>query len=288
MIALRWAEASERGQVQAYVASRMRKIPFERWANILDCRWTPGEDRYGVVVTRDGELAGFLGIVFADRVIDGKSRRTGNITSWFLEKDLRRGGLGQDMLALITEPKGISYTATSPNIRSGSLLAKIGWELMDDTKLYWDRSDEAASADVIPLGSMDQAAASPLVSAEERRILVDHKGVNAVAHILDAGADGRSLVVSYVKLKGEDIAHHEILHVGDRYLFTRHVRAFANAVLPLEQAVLSLDSRFVVPGTRADRAAPLEISRYFRPCDLEAADIDFLYSEVLLLDLKLY
>jgi len=288
MIALRWAEASERGQVQAYIASRMRKIPFERWANILDCRWTPGEDRYGVVVTRDGELAGFLGIVFADRVIGGKSRRTGNITSWFLEKDLRRGGLGQDMLALITEPKGISYTATSPNIRSGSLLAKIGWELMDDTKLYWDRCDEAASADVIPLGSMDQAAASPLVSAEERRILADHKGVNAAAHILDAGADGRSLVVSYVKLKGEDIAHHEILHVGDRYLFARHVRAFANAVLARERAVLSLDSRFVAPGTRADRTAPLEISRYFRPCDLEAADIDFLYSEVLLLDLKLY
>jgi len=288
MIMLRWAEASERSDVQAYIASRMPKIPFERWANILDCRWTPGEDRYGVVVKRDGELAGFLGIVFADRVIRARTRRTGNITSWFLEKDLRRGGLGQDMLALISEPKGITYTATSPNIRSGSLLAKIGWDLMDDTKLYWDRPDEAGSAVVIPLGAMEQAAASPLVNDDQRRILADHKGLNAVAHMIDAGADGCSLVVSYVKLKGEDIAHHEILHAGDRDLFARHVPAYANAVLPGERAVLSLDSRFVAPGTRADRAAPLEISRYFRPYDLDAADIDFLYSEVLLLDLKLY
>lgn len=288
MIELRWAEASERGAVQAYIASRMRKIPFERWANILDCRWTPGEDRFGVVVTRDGELAGFLGIVFADRVIRDRTRRTGNITSWFVEKDLRRGGLGQDMLALVTEPTEVTYTATSPNIRSGSLLAKIGWDLMDDTKLYWDRSDDAASAEVIPLGSMDRAATSPLGTAQERRILADHKGLSAVAHIIDAGSDGRSLMVSYIKLKGEDIAHHEVLHVGDRNLFARHVRDFANAVLPQQKAVLSLDSRFVVPGTRADRAAPLEISRYFRPYDLDAADIDFLYSEVPLLDLKLY
>ena len=182
MIALRWAEASERGAVQAYIASRMPKIPFERWANILDCRWTPGEERYGVVVTRDGELAGFLGIVFADRVIRGKTRRTGNITSWFVEKDMRRGGLGQDMLALITEPGEVTYTATSPNIRSGSLLAKIGWTLMDDTKLYFDRSDEAPGAEVIPLGPMHEAAASPLVNDDERRILADHNGLNAAAH----------------------------------------------------------------------------------------------------------
>ncbi len=112
---------------------------------------------------------------------------------------------------------------------------------------------------------MDEAAASPLVNDDERRILADHKGLNAAAHILDAGPEGRCLLVNYVKLKGDDIAHHEILHVGDRQLLARHVRTYANAVLPREKAVLSLDSRFVAPGTRADRTAPLEISRYFRP-----------------------
>jgi hypothetical protein len=288
MIALRWAEAGERGRIQAYLADRMGKIPFERWANILDCRWTPGEDRYGVVVMRDGELAGFLGIVFADRVIRGKTRRTGNITSWFVEKDLRRGGLGQDMLALVTSPENVTYTATSPNIRSGSLLAKIGWHLMEDRRLCWDRTGDPATAAVIALGGMDAAADAAGLSAAERRILADHRGLKAQAHILDAGAEGRCLLVSYVKLKGDDIAHHEILHAGDRALLARHVRTYANAVLPREKAVLSLDARLVAPGAAADRETALEISRYFRPHDLRAADIDFLYSEVLLLDLKLY
>ncbi len=288
MIAVRWAKGSERGTVQAWLAERMPKVPFERWGNILDCRWTPGEDRYGVVVTRDGELAGFLGIVFADRVIRQQTRRTGNITSWFVEKGLRRGGLGQEMLDLITSPKDVTYTATSPNIRSGSLLAKIGWQEMEDKRLYWDRSDEPATATVMALGSMDEAVGAPGLDDGQRRILADHRGLKAEAHLLDAGAEGRCLLVSYVKLKGEDIAHREILHAGDRALLGRHARAYANAVLPRDKAVLSLDSRFVAPLTRADREAPLEINRYFRPHDLEAGDIDFLYSEVLLLDLKLY
>ena len=288
MIELRWAEASERDEIQTFLSDRMGKIPFARWRNILDCRWTPGEDRYGVVVMKDGRLAGFLGIVFADRVIRAQTRRTGNITSWFLEKDLRRGGLGHDMLALITSPEGVTYTATSPNIRSGSLLAKIGWQLMEDRRLCWDRSQDPATAAVIPLGAMDEAAGAAGLSEAERRIIADHRGLKAQAHILDAGAEGRCLVVSYVKLKGDDIAHHEILHAGDRNLLGRHVRSYANAVLPRAKAVLSLDARFVAPGTRADRQTPLEISRYFRPHGLQAADIDFLYCEVLLLDLKLY
>jgi hypothetical protein len=135
---------------------------------------------------------------------------------------------------------------------------------------------------------MDVAASAPGLTDAERRILADHRGLGAQGHILDAGSEGRMLLVSYVKLKGEDIAHHEILHAGDRALFSRHVRAYANAVLPQEKAVLSLDSRFVVPGTPADCATALEINRYFRPAGLAAADLDFLYSEVLLLDLKLY
>jgi RimJ/RimL family protein N-acetyltransferase len=288
MIALRWAEPSERDEVQAYLHARMGKVPFERWRNILDCRWTPGEDRYGAVVRRNGELAGFLGIVFADRTIGGMPARTGNITSWFLERDLRRGGLGQEMLALVTAPVNVTYTATSPNVRSGSLLAKVGWQVMEEKRLYWNRSGQPATARIVPLGTLDEAAQAPGLDKGERRLLSDHRGLRASAHLLDAGGAGRCLVVSYVKLKGEDVAHHEVLHCGNRALFSRHVQAYADAVLPEGKAVLSLDSRFVVPGTVAEREEPIAISRYFRPSGLEAADVDFLYSEVLLLDLKLY
>jgi hypothetical protein len=150
MLTVRWAEPGERPRIQRYLFDNMGKIPFERWHNILDCRWIPEDDRYGAVVMDDGHLCGFLGIVFADRPIAGTTHRTihrtGNITSWYLQKDMRRSGLGHEMLALVTSPPGVTYVATSPNPRSGGLLAKVGWDVLEERRLVWHRTDATPQA----------------------------------------------------------------------------------------------------------------------------------------------
>ena len=45
MLTVRWAKAGERARIQRYLADNMGKLPFERWGNILDCRWSPEDDR---------------------------------------------------------------------------------------------------------------------------------------------------------------------------------------------------------------------------------------------------
>ena len=176
MTKIRWARPEERDEIQSYLFENMGKISFEQWRNILECRWNQRDDNFGVVVEEEGKIAGFLGIIFADRVLSGKPHRTGNITSWFLEKHLRRGGLGQEMLAMITEPSGISYTATSANFRSGALLKKIGWQLLEDTRLFWNRSNAVRSSN-IQLFSGREALRGKL-EPESARILEDHHGLN--------------------------------------------------------------------------------------------------------------
>jgi hypothetical protein len=284
VLTVRWAEPGERGRVQRYLFDNMGKVPFERWGNILDCRWIPEDDRYGAVVMDGDDLCGFLGIVFADRPLAGATHRTGNITSWYLQKDRRRAGLGQEMLALVTSPPGVTYVATSPNPRSGGLLAKIGWEIFEERRFVWHRTDAPAHAEVRRLASPQDAGE---LDGDSRRVLADHAGLNIDAHVL-RGSDGEAcLVVTYVKLKGADVAHHEILHVSDRPVFTRFVRDFANAVLAPANAVLSLDSRFVTEAAMPDEIVRLDIPRTFKPCGTEPHHIDFLYSEVVLLDLKI-
>lgn len=284
MLTVRWAEPGERDAVQRYLFEQMGKIPFERWRNILDCRWIPEDDRYGAVVMEGERLRGFLGIVFADRPLAGGIHRTGNITSWFLDKDLRRGGLGQEMLGLVTSAPGVIYTATSPNVRSGSLLAKVGWQRLDDRRFLWYRTDAAPATEVRRIASVEEAGD---IEAAGRRILSDHAGLNIVPYVVRDASGAAFLVVTYVKRKGNDVLHHEVLHVSDRPLFTRLVRDFANAVLPPGKAVLSLDSRFVTAAARPDGILPLDIPRYCRLCGVELHHIDFLYSEVVLLDLKI-
>lgn len=284
MSLIRWARPEERQVIQRYIFENMGKIPYERWANILDCRWIPENDRYGVVVVGTGRPLGFLGIVFADREIGGRTHRTGNITSWYLEKDMRRGGIGQEMLALVTEDPDVTYTATSPNIRSGSLLAKVGWETLDDRRLVWHRSTGPVSAAVRTVSAEEVEAR---LGRQAAKAVVDHAGLNVEPYLIEA-SDGRAcLAMVYVKMKGDDIAHHEVLHVSDRAVFTACAADFANSVLPQRKGVLSLDSRFADASATPDETLRLEIPRYWKPAGLVPGDIDFLYSEVVLLDLKI-
>jgi RimJ/RimL family protein N-acetyltransferase len=284
VLTVRWAEPGERGRIQRYLFDNMGKVPFERWGNILDCRWIPEDDRYGAVVTDGDELCGFLGIVFADRPLAGVMHRTGNITSWYLEKERRRSGLGQEMLALVTSLPGVTYVATSPNPRSGGLLAKVGWEVLEERRFLWRRTSERPDAEVRRLASPREAGE---LDADARRVLADHAGLDVDAYVLRGPEGEACLVMTYVKLKGENIAHLEILHVSDRPTFTRLVRQFANAVLEPANAVLSLDSRFVTEAAKPDEIVRLDIPRTFKPCGIEPQHIDFLYSEVVLLDLKI-
>ena len=284
MLTVRWAQPGERGRIQRYLFDNMGKIPFERWGNILDCRWIPEDDRYGAVVMDGDDLCGFLGIVFADRPLAGATHRTGNITSWYLEKDRRRGGLGHEMLALVTSLPGVTYVATSPNPRSGGLLAKVGWNVLEERRFVWHRTDAAPQAELRRLGSPREAGE---LDAGSRRVLADHAGLNFTAYVLRNENRQVCLVITYVKHKGADVAHHEVLHVSDRLVFTALVRDFANAVLAPANAVLSLDSRFVTEAAEPDAIVRLDIPRYYQPCGTEPHQIDFLYSEVVLLDLKI-
>lgn len=284
MLTVRWAKLEERNRIQRYLSEKMGKIPFETWGNILDCRWIPEDDRYGAVVMDGGSMSGFLGIVFADRPLAGATHRTGNITSWFLEKELRGSGLGQEMLAVVTAPEGVIYTATSANTRSGPLLEKVGWNVLENRRFLWRRTRAQPKVQVRRLASAETAGE---LDAASRRIIADHAGLNVDPYLVVSPSGAACLVVTYTKIKGDDVAHCELLHVSDRRLFTDLVRDFAEAVLAPGNSVLSVESRFVTEVADPDEILSLEIPRYYRGCGIEPHHLDLLYSEVVLLDLKI-
>ena len=288
MTELRWARPDERRKIQDYLFRNMGKISHKQWFNILDGRWNSTNDHYGVVVEEGGELVGFLGIVFADRLLAGKPHRTGNITSWFLEKHLRRGGLGQAMLDLITSEENVTYTALSANFRSGALLKKIGWKLLEDTRLFWNRTAKPSVKSIHIDSGFSLLEGRGYQQA--KRILTDHAGLNLTPHLLTAAPDEQLFFVTYMKKKGPDDTNHlEILHSSDSRLLTKYISEIANCLLPETNSVLSSDKRFLAPTAEPDDSQSLQIARYFKPANKQpGVQIDFLYSEVVLLDLKIY
>ncbi len=287
MTEIRWALPGEIDKVQQYLHEKMGKLDFAKWRNILDCRWNKTDDKYGVVVVRGGAINGFLGIVFADRPVAGKYYRTGNITSWYLEKDLRRTGIGMEMLQFITGDATVTYTAFSANFRSGALLGKIGWELLDDKRLYWHRRHAADDAG-LRIYTGDNIPASELTPTDTT-IISQHAGLDVFACLLKTPDHGNVFLMLHLQERSQDdTMNYEILHNSNISGLTANIQSLADMILPEKEAVLTCDSRMVGPEVKPSEYEKIEVSRYYKPASLPASQIDLLYSEVPLLGLKLY
>ena len=285
-IEVRSAGADDRDAVCALLHGHMSsKIGLERWRRLFDYGWLADRPDYGVLLLAGGEIAGCLGVIHAQRLIGGRTVRTANLSSWYILKRWRGQGLGLAMLQHATRDAGVTYTTFSSNPPALRVMAAAGLVPLDDARLLWRRRG-AAGSDIAVLSGF--AAVLPEVGHGERRLLEDHRDLPVHPHLLRS-TEGDCLVMLSIKRKGADIAYHEALHVGRPAVLARHIQAFADAVLAPGDSVLSVDSRFLegLQLTPAERE-PIAVPRYFRSLDLARREVDSLYSEIPLLDLKLY
>jgi hypothetical protein len=281
---LRLAGPEDRDRVVAFLHERMSSgISPERWGRLFDYGWIHPKPNCGVVAIENGDIAGYLGVIHVLRQIRGRAVRTANLSSWYIARALRGRGLGLAMLELATRDPGVAYTTFSSNPPALRLMAKVGLELLDERRFLWRRSGIASGIEV--LSGYD--AVLPEVPDGERRILEDHRELTIEPHLLRA-PEGDCLVILSIKRKGADVAYHEVLHLGRPPLFARHAQEFANLVLAPGASVLAVDARFLDGLTVATETEPISVPRFFRSSDLAASEVDFLYSEIPLLDLKLY
>jgi len=286
MVRIRQALAPDREGVSRYLHDNMnQRIPIERWQDYTSGRWADDLPEFGVIAEDDGRMVGFLGVVYAKRVIGGQSRTTGNLGAFFVERDYRGRGLGLDILGAIMARDDVTYTTFSSNPPARRLVLKAGMELLDDRRLLWHPGGRASTTVDI---SSDVTRFADRLAAPAKQTLSDHADLGLQSFVIREPDGSVCLVILYVKLKGEDIAYHEVLHVSDSAIFGRHVRAFAAHILPSGRAVLSVDSRFLDSSVEPDAVEEIPGPRYFRPAGLAPAEVDFLYSETVLLGLKLY
>jgi hypothetical protein len=284
MTELRLAGPDDREPVVAFLHQNMStRISLERWRRLFDYGWLEDKPDRGVVVVENGAIAGYLGIIHAERRIGGRKVRTANLSSWYIARSLRGRGLGLAMLELATRDPCVTYTTFSSNPPALRLMAKVRLAVLDERRLLWRRRGDAPGVEVIS----GFEAVLPELSDVEQRILQDHRELPIQPHLLRA-PEGDCLVVLSVKRKGDDVAYHEVLHLGGPAVLARHAQAFADLVLAPGASVLAVDARFLTGFAVAAEIEPIGVPRFFRSAGLAVREVDFLYSEIPLLDLKLY
>ena len=264
------------------------KIAPDRWRRLMTYEWLASKPDLGRVVEAGGQILGYVGMVYADREIPdasggARSERIVNICAWYLDKSLRGTGLGTAMMADATADPAMSYDIMTSSKNTLKILAAVGYRVLDDHRYVWRKTGPPDAALAV---IDDPAAIRARATAGEARLLDDMAGLSATPILIESGGT-RALLFFSVKQKGANVTWFDLLHAGDRALFAGQGQALANALLPGEPAVLAADARFVsqVPGGAARE--PLPVPRFFKTERLAPHQIDHLYTELQLLDLKL-
>ncbi len=258
-----------------------RKIEPDRWRNLMTYRWLENKPDLGRVIDYQGEILGYLGMIYADRQIGRHSERIVNICAWYLHKSLRGLGLGKSIMADATSDSSMSYTIMTSSKNTIGILDQVGYEILDDERYVWFRQDQPPELKIITDHKQIHIESSSL----EKKLLDDHSGL-PVTSVLAKHQYGQCLLFFSIKQKGEDVTYFDLLYTSGRRFVGEFGQQLANALLPTGAAVLAVDCRFADGATDAEIES-LPVPRFFKSSRLAKKDFDHLYTELQLLDLKL-
>ncbi|MFT5893908.1 MAG: GNAT superfamily N-acetyltransferase [bacterium] len=283
---VRLAEGRDIEAICSLLHTKMNsRIPVERWRQLMSYEWFSEKPDYGRVVESDGDILGFCGMVYADRTLANNERveRIVSMSSWYLDKSVRGKGLGKAMLKSAIEDPTLTYATLTNSRKPLGIVEALGFRVLEDHRYLW-RKEKAVVTSINLLH--DAASIKLLVKPYQREIIDDMANLPVVPMLLQV--DGQQTLLFFsIKRKKNDILWFDLMYVSDRVLFTRNAQAVASALLPDEPSILAADGRLVHKPSSEIEYEPLPVARYFVSQRVEPYELDNLYSELQLLDLKL-
>lgn len=251
----------------------------EDWQRGLSQNWSADQPNYGFLLRDQGKVVGGIGAFYADRVIRGATERFCNITSWCVLDAYRQQSMRLAM-AVIAQP-GYHFTDFSPTAIVGGTLRFLKFKPLDE------RQAVIANLPCLPLGGRvvtNPAEIEQCLTGEALRAYREHTRFPGLKQVL-VGAAGAWCHVIYKRdvLKGLPAAR--VIYLSDSALFDRYLRRLGGHWLlqGLPLALVECRSLKRIPWPSAIRSgfnAKVYLSK-----TLTDADIDYLYSESVALDL---
>ncbi|HEV7891467.1 MAG TPA: hypothetical protein VGP08_12560 [Pyrinomonadaceae bacterium] len=258
-------------------------IPEQEWRKIFAPQWAGPEDFCGYMLLKDGQVKGYLGLIFSRRTLDGRPEKFCNLTSWCVSDDCR----GQSLSMLLTALKLSDYTFTnftaSPTV--AAVLSRLGF-----------REFETHHRVVLPLPHLNFGARGcacvfepeeirARLGASDRAIFDDHRRLGCEHLLLSSGAGDCYVVLK--KTWRKHLPFVKVHYLSRPEVFAACVeRMAAKICLRLRVCGVMVDERYL-RGRRLRRGIsyPHQRRAYFKTNSdsLDAIQIDTLYSELVVL-----
>lgn len=249
------------------------------WEAGLRVDWGFPRPNFGFLVRDGGKVVGGIGAYYAERTIRGNLERFCNITSWCVLDSHRQQSMRLAM-AVIGQP-GYTFTDFSPTEVVGKSLRFLKFKPLDERQAVI-----LNLPCLLPIGRLRSRPEEieALLEGEALKIYRDHAGFPWLRHVL-LGDGARWCHVIYKRTSFKGLPAANILYISDGEVFSRRFRRLSSHFMTKGMASTLVECRFLgrLPWPHAIRAG-FNAKVFFSP-SLGDADIDYLYSESMALDL---
>lgn len=251
-----------------------------QWVAGLSPPWMHDAPNHGFVLRDEGRIVGGIGALYARRTVAGREERFCNITSWCVLDSHRQHSMRLAMA--VVGQKGYHFTDFSPTKTVSGTLQFLKFKPLDDRQvvtlnLPWLFSAGLRITD-------DPAQIGQMPDAGVRRAYDDHRGHPWLRHaFITAGDACCHLIYKRRRFKGLPVA--AILHASDAALLRRGWRALGGHLLRRGMVGTLVEWRLLGAAPWPSRMRSGFVPKVYLSETLDAGQIDYLYSEQMVLDL---
>ncbi len=258
------------------------RVAPEAWAELLSPPWSSTGPNHGFLLRSESRIVGAYAAVYSDRVIGGESVRICNLAAFCVLDDFRAQSFR--LLRAVLRQPGFEFTDLSPSGNVVALNERLGFVRLDTaTRL-------AINLPTLPQRGVtvtsEPARLESVLRSDDARIYADHRNAAASRHLLVTFGEGWGYVLFRKDRRKGLPLFATPLHVGgDRSLVERAWPTIASELLLRHRAPATLAEHRIL-GFDPRPSVPLSAPRpkMFRSTRLHADDIDYLYSELTLLE----
>ena len=268
------------------------------WEPLFNYPWKTAEFPYGYALMDGKQIRGFLGTVFARRIINGKSTIFCNISTWVVDESYRASlgnagrGLGKRLVEPVLAHKDVVVTALSPNVLSAKSCESMGFKHLDS---------EQVVIPVFPgfrgwpgIGSSQKLAISfkpceirKRLNEKEREICNDHRDLPCKHFLIDSPKTGEycygiatSGPIRRLAMVGGRVLN--LCYLSNSEFFARHFWSLAGLLWEEARiAAVRYDKR-MIPQTVSTLSQRKVAPRLLHAADIGGPQVDLLYSELVL------
>lgn len=257
-----------------------RFISDATWKNLFTRDWSAKEKYCGRILLADEKPAGFIHSLFCDRKINGKEAVVCNLGTWIVEEEYRSKSLL--LFFPYMEMKDITFTSFTANPKYVPILQRFNFRSLE--KIIYFIPPLPSFSKSIPLINDPQVIRNNL-DGDVLKIFLDHKDLPCTNLLVQSSNAQCYLNISMTRKKRLPVAFIHFVSNVDFFLSTIQQTALSVCRLLHASAIMVGEHTLHGVRPRLSLAIPRRFQLWFRSSNLNAYDLDTLYSEYQVLGL---